>query len=258
MDKDITINTPLVSINIITKNRSKLLQKTLKSVLKQDYTNWEIILIDDGSTDDTEAMVKSLYPDPKIKYSKNLISLGISKARNQALALSKGEYIAVLDSDDEWGREDKLGKQVLFLNENKEHILVGTCAHKIDINGMVTGEIINQETDESIRASFLKRNQFCHSSILMRHIPEIAYNEALGIWEDYDLFLRLGLKGKLANIPEKLTRYRVHGNNVSRSAGVKGALLHIKLMSVYKESYPNYFQALVYGYIRIIKVIFKI
>ncbi len=258
MDKDITINTPLVSINIITKNRSELLQKTLKSVLKQNYTNWELVLIDDGSTDETETMVRSLYPDPRINYNKNPISLGISKARNQALTLSKGEYIAVLDSDDEWGHEDKLGRQVSFLNENKEHLLVGTYAHKIDINGSVIGEIINKEDDESIRISFLKQNQFCHSSVLMRRISEIKYDETLRIWEDYDLFLRLGTQGKLANLPEKLTRYRIHGNNISRSAGVRGALLHIKLMHKYKEFYPRYVQALLYGSLRVIKAALKI
>ena len=120
------INHPTISVIIPTYNRAHLIGKAVKSVLSQTYQDFEIIVVDDGSTDNTEEIVKS-FTDYKIYYICHKHNRGASAARNTGIKASRGEYIAFLDSHDEWLPE-KLDKQIkTFNSESSEVGVVYNC-----------------------------------------------------------------------------------------------------------------------------------
>ena len=109
------MKTPLVSIIMPAYNGAKWIQKAILSVLAQSYTDFEFIIINDGSSDNTEEIITaSTKYDKRIRYIKNEHNLGVQKTRNIALSIALGEYIAEIDQDDEWIDKDKLKKQIKF------------------------------------------------------------------------------------------------------------------------------------------------
>ncbi len=159
--------------------------------------------MNDGSTDNTDKIIKKyIGQNLPIKYSLQVRNKGIAESRKIALSLCEGEYLAVLDSDDVWTDKDKLKKQVDFLDNNKDYVLVGGMAGIIDQAGSVIGKINFEQTDERIRNKLLFSNQFVHSSIMYRRevALEIGGYKEYKLGEDYDLILRMGKKGKLMNL----------------------------------------------------------
>lgn len=248
---------PLVSIMMTSYNRADLIGAAIKSVLEQTYENWELLILDDASSDSTAAVVAGIRgDDPRVIYSPSPLNLGISKNRNRGFSMAKGDYIAVLDSDDLWSHKDKLAKQVEFLESHPTHVLVGTGVTVINKDGLETRVLKYALSDAEIRARMLMRNQFTHSAVLMRRsslpLPN-PYDEsgAVSIWEDYDLFLRLGQVGLLANLPEIMTSYRWHGGNISKAEKKNGARSHLKIIKKYRHVYPNYWLAFIKGILRL-------
>lgn len=208
---------PLVSILMLTYNRARYLSTAIESVLGQTYTSWELFVIDDGSTDDTKALM-SRYPDDRIRYIRHEERCGLFVRRSESLTYPRGTYTAVLDSDDLWHDPEKLKRQVAFLERCRDHVLVGTFARIINDAGAITCSTSFATIDAAIRRRLLFRNQFVHSSVLMRSSAVHScsgYQSRLG--EDLDLFLQLGTKGRMANIPEYMTSYRVHNGNTNDS-----------------------------------------
>lgn len=248
---------PLVSIMMTSYNRAPLIGEAIRSVLNQHYSNWELLVLDDASTDQTAEVVTNFsHEDRRIVYSPAPKNLGITKNRNRGFTLAKGTYIAVLDCDDLWSDKDKLAKQVEFLESHKDHVVVGTNVSVINGEGAKTGELSYALTDTEIRKKMLLRNQFTHSAVLMRRaylpLPK-PYDEsgAVSIWEDYDLFLRLGLVGQFANLPELMTSYRLHSNNISLAQKKNGAVSHLKIIKKYRNNYPNYWLAYLKAILRL-------
>ncbi len=247
---------PLVSIMMTTYNRAELISEAIESVLLQTYQNWEMIILDDASTDNTRDVIERwLDKDARIIYLPSSINLGISKNRNRGFLTSQGKYIAVLDSDDFWIDPKKLTRQVDFLEKNPEYVVVGTnVAVVYDTTNTPTAEFIYTTNDGEIRSRLLWRNQFTHSSVLIRRqiLDDKPYDESLPIWEDYDLILRLGQKGKLANLPYKMTAYRRHSANISKTARHNGARVHLSIIRKYRNNYPNYLLARIKGWLRLV------
>lgn len=254
MDKDIKENTPLVTIMMTTYNRAELISEAIDSVLLQTFQEWELLILDDASTDDTANVVETwTAKDHRIIYLPSPNNLGITKNRNRGFPLARGKYIAVLDSDDYWLDEKKLEKQVEFLEEKSDYVLIGTnvaVVHGTDGEPEVEFNYAINDTD--IRERLLSRNQFAHSSLLFRRsaLDEQPYDETLPIWEDYDLVLRLGKKGKLANLPQVTTAYRKHAGNISKQHKKIGADTHLQIINRYRDSYPNFLIAKVKGQLR--------
>lgn len=260
---DTTIIKPLVSIIIITRNRARFIPETLGGIISQTYTNWEIIIVDDGSTDDTEQVVYTWADThnitPRLHFIKNNQSVGISKARNQAYNASSGAYIAVCDSDDVWADRSKLTAQIDFLEQHPTYAVIGTDVTTIDEVGKKIGTIHYPSTTDALKKKLLEQNVFCHSSVVMRKqaLQKIGraalYDESLTIWEDYELLLHIGSLGfDLANINSPMTSYRVHSSGISRSAGVYGAYLHARLAWSYRRYYPHSFKAFIKNSLRIL------
>ena len=249
----------LISIVTITRNREKYIAEAIEGVLRQSFTDWEYIFIDDASADNTAAVVaKYAAQDSRIKFHRENINLGITKARNLGLQLAQGKYVAVLDSDDAWADSEKLQKQYLFLEKNTDHVLVGGAVIVINENGQEVNRYKNPTADTAIRAGILLRNPFLHSSVMFKR--EVAINcHGYGnhtVGEDYDLFLKMGRLGKFANLDDYLVKYRKHGSGVTWSKRVRAAKDHLAIIAKYKKQYPNYFFALVKGCLRLVLAYF--
>jgi glycosyltransferase involved in cell wall biosynthesis len=257
--------TPKVSILLPTYNGSHFLARAMESVLRQSYADFELLIIDDGSTDHT-AKVVSLFSakDPRVIYLKNEENLGIQKSLNKGLRQTRGEYIARIDDDDEWIDHDKLQAQVEFLNHNPEYVLIGTGAVWIDDKGEELYRGFNPETDRDIRRRILIRNCFIHSAVMFRKDAATkagSYDESKEArnFEDYDLWLKLGLMGRLANfraigIKKTLRTGSIISANKRGSFWQRIAFVkrRARLISEYRRRYPNYGIALLRNYLRLI------
>ncbi|MBF05402.1 hypothetical protein CL644_01710 [bacterium] len=243
----------LVSILMLTYNRAHYIQDAIESVFAQTYQNWELVIIDDGSIDGTEDVVCS-YNDSRIQYKKCAKNEGLFLRRQESLTYVNGEYVAILDSDDVWSSPLKLEQQISFLEHNFDHALVGTFITKIDAKGNTVGKDSYQTTDQSIRNELLIRNQFAHSSVLMRaSMLNMTKGYQPTLAEDLELFLQLGQFGKFANIPEFFTKHRLH-NGGSNDYGIEMAKAlrtiiktHNNYPHPYMASFKNFFRILI-GY----------
>jgi glycosyltransferase involved in cell wall biosynthesis len=248
------LGTPLVSVNIPTYNRGRYIKSAIDSVLAQSLTDWELIIVDDASTDGTDGIVRPYLIDPRIKYLANEQNQNISRSRNRALTESRGKYIAILDSDDLWTDPDKLAKQVAFLELHPDHAAVGTNADLIDPAGRTLGRTENPESDKAIRRLMLRQNPIIHSSVLYRKEAALTaglYDPELNAIEDYDLWLRLGREAKLANLPDRLIGYRIHPGNTSVIDRLRLLRENINLIRRDRANYPNYLLALARRRIRL-------
>ncbi len=195
--------------NIPEKEQLKL---SIDSILNQTYKNFEFIIIDDGSTNDTYEWLEDLCKnDSRVKLFKNEQNMGLQKTLNKGIKLSKGEYIARMDGDD-YCTLDRFEKQINFLSNHPEYQLVSTNANCFDENGVWGERIFDEVLNKN---SFLFTSPIQHGSILTyRKSFDIAglYSEESYAErnEDYDLFMRMFSRGiKMYTLQEKMYFYRV-------------------------------------------------
>ncbi|MEI6396938.1 MAG: glycosyltransferase [Candidatus Taylorbacteria bacterium] len=259
---------PKVSVIIATFNRESFIVESIESVRKQTFKEWEMIIIDDASTDNTKDVVaRYITSDPRIVYYRNDENKGISKTRNRGLSLAKGIYIAALDSDDIWLDDNKLKSQVDFLDANPDYALIGGGIVYIDENSKPIKKTLYPIYDSVIRNIILQYNPFPHSSVLFRkdvalevggyaEEPQDSVKRNVSC-EDYDLWLKIGLKHKFTNIPKAIVGYRVHGGNLARSKRliVAGAVLEI--VKRYKKNYKRPYLGITKAYLRVLGAYMK-
>ncbi len=246
-------NIPTLTIQMCTYNRAHYITQAIDSVLSQTFQDFELLILDDCSTDNTEEVMAAYLTDPRIKYIKNEQNLGITKNRNKALALSNGKYIAVLDSDDYWTDNTKLEKQINFLNKNPDYILIGTNMTIVDEQNKTIKKVSYPSSNFLIKNLLLLKNLFCHSSVMYKKQEIInlgSYDESLPIWEDYDLWLKIGNKYKFANLNTYTTAYRQHASQ-SNSEKIKiGQDTQKLIIERYKNQYSFYTLAKIINTIR--------
>lgn len=215
-------NDSLVSVVMPVYNAQKFLAAAIESIVKQTYKNIELIIVDDGSTDDSPKIIKyykskypSLIKNYRLKKRSNEAGNG---AVNAVLKKAKGVYLARMDADDV-AHPQRIEKQVRFMENNPEIIVVGTQARVIDENGQVIGKKTNPTSHKDIYQKYAIVHPIVHSSCMIRRslLPNQnrLYELKGGINDDYYTFFRLLSYGRFANLPEYLTDYRVHGNNIS-------------------------------------------
>ena len=207
-----TADTPLVSVITTTYNRADRLKDMIQSVINQTYTNWELILIDDASTDNTADIV-STFNDQRIRYHKLKKNCHICEAANTGLSLASGDLIARLDSDDRW-KPEKLEKQVQYMQAHPE---CGACLTLVEFFGPehidfpMQGDLFqveNKTQEEWLQQLYFHRNFFCHSSSIYRKsLLNQGYNLALCMLHDYDLWVQLLKKAPIYIFQEPLTLY---------------------------------------------------
>lgn len=250
---------PKISIVIVTYNRADLLPKATASVLAQSFRDFELLIIDDGSIDGTEAYARGLAArDERVKYFKNELNLGISKSRNRGVALARGEYIAMLDSDDYWIDTDKLKIQAAYLGAHPEIGLIGTGIRCEDEQGAVLKEDIFMADDEKIRGCMLWKNQIAQSSVLFRKSAFVkagGYDESFSIGEDYDLWLKIGKDWKFANLPEAMVAYLIHSGGITKERRFQTISATDKIICRYRKDYPGYLKARLKSGLRFLKAL---
>lgn len=203
----------LVSIIMPTYNCAKFIGKTIESVLNQTYSNWELIIVDDCSKDNTEEVVKA-FNDSRIKYNKLENNSGAAIARTKAMKIASGTYMAFLDSDDLW-KKDKLEKQLKFMKENNYNF---TCTAYEQINE--AGEKLNKIIKTKKRADYNRILLDCPvgNSTVMYNVEKLGKFEVPNIRKRNDdcLWLQILKKEKyIYGMTEVLMEYRIRSNSIS-------------------------------------------
>lgn len=232
---------PLVSVITPLFNSERYISETIESVLSQTYDNWEMLIVDNCSTDNSRNIVKEhIKRDERIK----LIELafnsgGPARPRNIGLQNARGAYIAFLDADDIWHRA-KLEKQVDFFIQNKDFYLLYS-----PIYIMKDGAVIKKmkpargkmKSGYIFEALFLSDNFIACSTVMVRNEKELGIyfdeDRRLIAVEDFDLWLRIARDKKIGFIYEPLLTYRVHDGNASRG-NVSRILRHWALMKKWR------------------------
>jgi glycosyltransferase involved in cell wall biosynthesis len=227
----------MVSVVIPTFNRRDYITTALDSVLAQTYKNYEIVIIDDGSSDDTKEVLKPYQDAIRYFYQENR---GISGARNRGIRESRGSYIALLDSDDYWLPE-KLKCQVDRITEEPECGMVATRCSSIAPDGTFrkknrpgkSGWILN----DIFKANFIRTS----SALITRKCFDTVglFDESLPEGEEYDLWLRIAKQYPIAFINEPLTVYTDNPHGVSTDS-LAGRLVRLKVLEkeYLKKSIP--------------------
>lgn len=210
------MNTPLVSVVMPAYNAAKYLDRAIDSVLSQDDIDLELIVINDGSTDNTLELLERYKQYDNVTVLNNEQNLGVSATRNKGIALAKGKYIAFLDTDD-WWTADKLKRQVELIIE-KQCVLTYTARELFDDTGKATGSMIPVHEEISYE-ELVKHNIINCSSVLMdANVAREFYMEHDDSHEDYLLWLKVLRKYKIAyGINEPLLKYRLSLNGKSRN-----------------------------------------
>ncbi len=222
---------PRVSVIVPTYNRAKYLAEAVESVLVQDYVDYEILIIDDGSTDDTQEVVRR-FPGELVRYHHQR-NAGPSAARNTGLGLARGELVAFLDSDDRW-LPDKLGPQVALFDEFPELVLTAANIQHFDESGLLDRFHTNPDQWEHLpgeevrpdvfyisepRDPMLGENWVPGGSVVARRevILEVGgFDKDLWCGEDYDLWLRLSARGPFVLERRVVYLYRQHEGTLNR------------------------------------------
>lgn len=209
------MSNPRVTITMLVYNAEEYLRHSIDSVLNQSLGDFELLVIDDGSTDASPDIVHS-YKDPRIRVIRNPTNRGVSWSRPRAVELARGEYIAVLDSDD-LSVPKRLQVQVDYLDRHPEIDAVGSAFEVIDKNGRIIS-VIHVPTDPlAIRWKLLYGDCICHSTVMFRKNRALNlsnYDERVLTGEDFDLWIRFAAQGKIAQLDSVLTQWRQHDKSL--------------------------------------------
>lgn len=210
---------PKVSVLLPAYNAAEHLGKAITSILGQTFTDFELIIINDGSTDDTLELLNN-FSDPRIQVI-HQENLGLPKALNAGIKASSGMYLARQDADD-ISLSERLEKQVNFLDTHSSYGLVGSWSQIMTPGGMTSRQHLHPISNGQLQVRLLTNNQFVHSSVMMRasclNITGL-YSENPEHFppEDYDLWLKFSQHFQVANLPEVLIHYLEVPTSISRT-----------------------------------------
>lgn len=206
---------PRISTILSVYNGEKYLKEALKSILDQTFKDFELIVINDGSTDQTGAVIDS-FTDSRIIKIKNDRNLGLVASLNKGLEVARGEFIARMDADD-ISMPERFTKQVEFLEKNREVGVLGTFMRQVDVKGGFISLFQPPVAHREILIKMLTGTAIAHATVMIRkEIIDKAggYDENFPHVEDTELWSRLIFKTKFANLPEALYVRRIHRNSV--------------------------------------------
>lgn len=209
---------PVVSVVMAAYNGAALVRETLATLAAQTMADWEAIVVDDRSTDDTLAVLRA-WPDPRVRVIAAAENRGPVHARNIAFAAARGRYVAGLDHDD-LCRPERFARQVAYLDRHPRVVLVGSAAAALAGDRTSALPLAPVTTPALIEWLLRIENPLVWSSVMIRAEaarrldpftrPELLYAE------DFDLYHRLAALGRIARLDEELTVYRQHGGGVSK------------------------------------------
>lgn len=220
---------PRISVVMSCFNAGKFLAEAIESVLQQTFTDFEFILIDDGSTDDTLDIIKryALKDSRVVLIEKE--NTGLTDSLNIGIRASRGKWIARLDADDV-ALPNRLEEQFSFVKDSSDILLVGSGFIEIDHHGKIVKTHDYPKRHHALSSNLKKSKKFFpHSSAMFRSdvVKRIGgYNPKIICAEDRDLWLRLAEQGRIACIDKSLVKIRKHSNNISNSEGGRAQALY--------------------------------
>ena len=234
---------PKVTVLMPVYNGEKYLHEAIDSILNQTFTDFEFLIIDDGSTDNSLKIINS-YQDPRVRLFQNFTNQGIAYSLNSGIDIAKGEYIARMDCDD-ISLPERLEKQINYLEKNLEIGILGTPCILFTDTDKYDQLYPVPITDLEIRWTMLLTNPFAHPSVMIRHSTlsknnlKYATNINANFVEDYELWIRLLQYTKGENLKEPLLQYRSE-NGITNSHR-KEQLTNHDLISfnLIQKTFPN-------------------
>ncbi len=223
---------PSISVVMPIYNGEAYLKEAIYSILNQSFTDFELLIINDASKDNSESIIFS-YNDSRIKYLKNLINIGLIGSLNIGLDNAQGKYIARMDQDD-ISDIDRFQLQFDFMENNPDYILLGSQASII--NSKLRLE--NPTTDRAIRARLIINTAFVHPTVMIRKAMldkiNLRYSEEYKHAEDYGFWVDLSAHGKMANLPQTCLCYRRHNEQYTvvfnKDMSKMGNIIRIKYL----------------------------
>jgi glycosyltransferase involved in cell wall biosynthesis len=216
---------PVVSVITPAHNAGPFIESAVRSVLGQSTPRFEIIVVDDASTDDTAERVVA-FADHRVRLLRLDRNVGVSAARNEGIRVAQAHLLAFLDADDQCESE-RLSRQLAFLALNSDVDVLGSAISVMDDHGRRLGYRAYPLTHEEIRRHMEFASPFALSAVVARKAAVLAaggFNPTWRLAEDYDLWSRMALAGcRFANLPEPLTRYRVH-SGASKAVALKAQI----------------------------------
>ncbi len=221
-----------ISVIMAVYNAVEFLNEAVDSIINQTMEDWELIAVDDCSTDDSLLILRS-YTDPRIRIIENEINSGPAITRNKALKLATGEFIAIMDADDV-SCSKRFESQMDYLNSHPEIDIVGAWANAINNNGDFLFQIQTPISSNELRTRLLFESTMVHSSVMLRsdviHKYNLFYNEYFTYAQDFELLSRASRFVDLANIPDVLVDYRYSPNHISTKNYEKQSLYGIQII----------------------------
>lgn len=221
----------LVSIIMPSYNTGRFIRETIESVLAQSYTDWELIIVDDCSTDNTDEVVAQYLEDGRIKYIKNQVNSGAAVSRNRALLEAKGKWIAFLDSDDLW-EPNKLEKQIAFMQENDYHFSY-TNYIEIDEESVPNGTKVTGPKKITKHGMYNYCWMGCLTVMYDAEVVGLIQIADIKKNNDYAIWLKVCKKAKCYLLNENLAKYRKRKGSISNHGYRKLIKWHYKL---YREA----------------------
>jgi len=227
---------PAVSILMPVYNGEKFLSSAISSILKQTFDDWELIVIDDGSTDETPLVLQNLRQnDHRIRVLTNQVCQGIASSLNRSAACAKARLLARMDVDDVAYR-DRLQAQVNEFNEHPNLVLCGSNAVHVDSEMRLLFRTTLPSSDIEIRELAFFENPFVHSSVMIKAEAFNAvggYRQGLDVTQDYELWIRLFSRGEVKNLMQPYVALRRHTDSVSHSKHHAQSRRAAEVQSVY-------------------------
>lgn len=206
---DLFMSNPMISVVMPVYNGEKYLSEAIDSILNQTYTDFEFIILNDGSTDKTEEIILS-YDDPRIVYVRNKENLRIVKTLNKGIELAKGKYIARMDADD-ISFPERFEKQIKFM---EDHLNVGICGTWVQTFGAINETWKVPASHDGIIMKMIFHSSLMHPTVFIRKSIlfglDYVYDETYTKVEDYALWIYLSDKTEFANVPKILLKYRLN------------------------------------------------
>jgi len=202
-------NNPKISVLMPVYNGEKYLKEAIESVLHQTFSDFEFLILDDGSTDKSAEIIQS-YADSRIVFLQNEKNLGIVKTLNHGLDAARGEFVARMDADDV-SLSERLKTQLQFLEAHGEFVLCGSAVEVVDEKSDILRTYVPFLDDATLRMALALHNNFTHGAVMMRKdaVMQVGkYSEQAYLVEDYDLWIRLSRVGKICNLPQILYQWQ--------------------------------------------------
>lgn len=242
---------PQISILIPAHGAGEFIDECFKSIAEQEFTDFEVILVDDGCEFNLEQKANTFFRNIKFEIVRSQ-GKGVSDALNTGLMFCRGEYVARMDSDDVM-KSDRLSIQISTLKEHPEIVLLGSNIDFIDeIGSKLTSDKYPENHDEIIM-EFTRRNPFAHPSVIYKKNIVMGlggYRKFFEPAEDLDLWLRVSKVGRLYNVQKSLIQYRIHANQITRKSthlsnnAVHAVITNFRLSNAGKDQLTVLFQSI--------------